>query len=214
MGRVTTIGFLHTADVHVPAFRALLRELAPGIADRHVVDPGLLADARAGRPYQDGLRARLGELGAAGAEVVVCTCSTIAGAAEQAAPNVVRIDRPMAEAAARYPRIGVGYAVESTLAPTRALLAEVGAGDRVVEIACPAAWPLFEAGDLPGYHAAVADRVRAAAGAVDVVLLAQASMAPAAALLADLPVPVLTSPALAVREAVSRARHPLTDRSA
>jgi Asp/Glu/hydantoin racemase len=40
----------------------------------------------------------------------------------------------------------------------------------------------------------------------DVVVLAQASMAPAAGLLADLPVPVLTSPRSAVARAVELAR--------
>jgi hypothetical protein len=35
---VTTIGFLHTADVHVPTFRGLREELAPGWQDLHVVD--------------------------------------------------------------------------------------------------------------------------------------------------------------------------------
>src|SRR6185312_2634916 len=43
---VTTIGFLHTGDVHVATFRRLREELAPGWQDLHIVDPALLADAR------------------------------------------------------------------------------------------------------------------------------------------------------------------------
>ena len=81
-----TIGFLHTADVHVETFRRLVAELAPGWAVRHVVDESLLADARvagvtpeiAGRT-----RKRLAELESEGAEVIVCTCSTIGAAAEE-----------------------------------------------------------------------------------------------------------------------------------
>ncbi len=198
---MTTIGFLHTADVHVPVFRALVGDLAPGAADLHVVDPSLLADSRAGRPYEERLRERLGEL--AGAEVIVCTCSSIGEAAERFAGNVIRVDRPMAEAAAGYPRVGVVYAVASTLAPTFALLAETGATGSLVEVSCVDAWPLFEAGDLPGFHAAVAARAREAAGSVDVIMLAQTSMAPAADLLADLALPVLTSPRLAVHRALA-----------
>ncbi|GHH87400.1 hypothetical protein GCM10018793_63080 [Streptomyces sulfonofaciens] len=202
-----TIGFLHTADVHVPTFRALVAEWAPGALSRHVVDESLLADARAGLPYRDRLRERLGEL--ADTDVVVCTCSTIGATAEQLGPRVVRVDRPMAEEAARYARIGVVHAVESTLGPTRALLAEAGAGAGLTDVPCPGAWERFEAGDLHGYHLTVAARAREAAAGVDVLVLAQASMAPVADLLSDLPVPVLASPRLAVLRAAAQAgRHP------
>ncbi|MGF1428304.1 arylsulfatase [Kitasatospora sp. LaBMicrA B282] len=209
---MVTIGFLHTSDVHPADFRARLARLAPALTDHHLVDASLLAAARAGLPYRDRLRARLDELAAAGAEVIVCTCSTIGGAAEQLAPpgtRVLRVDRPMAEEAARYRRIGLLHAVESTLAPTRELLAEVGvAADRVLELACPGAWELFEAGETAAYHAAIADRVRATGGAVDVIVLAQASMAPAVALLGAAAVPVLASPEPAVRRAVALAVGP------
>jgi predicted Fe-Mo cluster-binding NifX family protein len=43
------------------------------------------------------------------------------------------------------------------------------------------------------------------ADGVDVIVLAQASMAPAAALLSDLPIPVLTSPRTAVAQAIAEA---------
>jgi hypothetical protein len=200
MSAMTSIGFLHTAEVHLPTFRALVAELAPsGTAQRHVVDEELLEAARAGRPYREQLAARLAEL--AGSEIVVVTCSTIGGAAEQLSPKAIRVDRPMAEAAAAHPRVGVAYALDSTLEPTRELLAEAGVREQV-EIPCHGAWPHFEAGDLPAYHAAVAAQVRGAAAGVDAVVLAQASMDPAVGLLTDLPVPVLTSPRLAVRRAL------------
>jgi hypothetical protein len=66
---------------------------------------------------------------------------------------------------------------------------------------CLAAWELFEAGDVAGYHRAIAEHVRALSD-VDAVVLAQASMAPAAGLLAGYAVPVLTSPRTAVERAV------------
>ncbi|WP_245984772.1 aspartate/glutamate racemase family protein [Streptomyces tateyamensis] len=193
-------GFLHTSPVHVPAFRALVAELAPeGTAQRHLVDEELLELARAGQPYREQLAQRLAEL--AGCDVVVVTCTSIGGAAEELLPQAVRVDRPMAEAAAKYPRVGVAYTVDSTLAPTTELLTEAGAA-QLVEIDCRSAWPHFDSGDLPAYHATVAELVRTAVGEVDAVVLAQASMDPAAALLVDLPVPVLTSPLLAVRRAL------------
>lgn len=207
---MTTIGFLHTADAHVPTFRKLVAELAPGVRDLHVVDERLLADA-AERGVDADVAERLGErlrsLADSGADVVVCTCSTLGEHAErvQVGVPVLRIDRPMAEAAvAAGGRIAVVASVESTLAPTRLLLLECAAGApvEIVDAPCLDAWALFAAGDLEGYARRVAAHCRGLDA--DVIVLAQASMAPAAELLADLPTPVLTSPRSVVRRAASR----------
>ena len=56
---MSTIGFLHTADVHRATFAALVGELAPGAGTVHVVDRSLLADAREQGTIDDALRARL-----------------------------------------------------------------------------------------------------------------------------------------------------------
>jgi Asp/Glu/hydantoin racemase len=211
---VTTIGFLHTADVHVPTFRDLLTELAPQAREVHVVDAALLGDARA-EGLTDGLSRRiderLAELAEAGADLIVCTCSTIGGLAERPAGHsvpVLRVDRPMAEAAiAAGRRIAVVYTTDSTLGPTRELLldaaASAGTPVTLVQAPCPQAWAAFEAGDLPRYAREVAAAARRAAPDADVIVLAQASMAPAAALLTDLDVPVLTSPRTAVAGALT-----------
>ncbi|MBB2945238.1 hypothetical protein FB565_004971 [Actinoplanes lutulentus] len=220
-----TIGFLHTADVHVETFERLVAELAPGWAVRHVVDESLLADARVDGvtpAIAERVRGRLAEL--TETDVVVCTCSTIGATAEQ--DNALRADRPMADAAvAMGRRIAVVATVESTLEPTMALLREsaTNAGVQVTLLPSPclSAWQHFESGDHESYHAAVADHVRTIiAGAdADVVVLAQASMAPAADLLttptgptaltapAGLPgLPVLTSPRAAVSAAISKVK--------
>jgi Asp/Glu/Hydantoin racemase len=208
---VTTIGFLHTADVHVPTFSELRAELAPGWAEVNVVDPALLAEARAAGitpALAARVDARLHELADAGADVIVCTCSSLGSYAEGRAPDgvpVLRLDRPMAEAAvAAGRRIAYLATVRSSLAPTRELLEEVAGADTVlIERLCADAFALFEAGDLDGYAHAIAAEARGVAGDADVIVLAQASMAPAAALLADLPAAVLTSPRAAVARAVA-----------
>ena len=56
------IAFLHTAEVHVGTFTALVTELAPGTPTTHVVDPELLAAARAAGGGDAGLTARLAEV--------------------------------------------------------------------------------------------------------------------------------------------------------
>lgn len=209
-----TVGFLHTAQVHVRTFELLLAELAPGVDAVHTVAPELLADARE-RGVDPELERRvvagIDGLLERGADLVVCTCSTLGGDAERLTTGgpvpVRRVDRPMAEAAVRIAlsggsRIGVVAAMAATLAPTRQLLAAMGLVE-IVESVCEPAWELFENGDEAGYLAAVADAARALAPGTDVIVLAQASMAGAELLLADLPVPVLSSPRMAV-EAVSQ----------
>jgi Asp/Glu/hydantoin racemase len=211
---VTTIGFLHTSPVHIPVFRALLAELDPDVADVQLVDESLLADVRE-RGYDASIEARLldrlHELAGHDPAVIVCTCSTLSGHAErldgQVGAPVLRIDRPLAErAVAHGGRVALVAAVESTLGPTRALFEECASATRsgaaVVDAPCLEAWPLFERGDLAGFHEHIARHVRALAADADVVVLAQASMAPAAALLADVTIPVLSSPRLAVLRAL------------
>jgi Asp/Glu/hydantoin racemase len=196
---VVTVGFLHTADVHVETFRGLVAELDPRVRDVHFVDPVLLAEADApGTPER--IEARLAEIEAAGADVIVCTCSTIGATAERL--GALRVDRPMAEAAvAAGRRIAVLYTVESTLEPTLALLADAGAS-HVTAVLCPGAWAAWEQGDLEAYREIVAEAARRAAADADVIVLAQASMAPAARLLGDLGIPVLSSPRIAVEHAL------------
>ena len=110
-----------------------------------------------------------------------------------------------AAAVAHGPRIAVLAALESTLAPTAELIAEearrAGRPARVHHVLVAGAWARFEAGDQVGYLAAVADAARQgrAGGRADVLVLAQASMAPVAdRLAANGPggdaVPVLASP--------------------
>lgn len=209
-----TIGFLHTSGVHVPTFRALREELAPGWQDLHVVDPSLLADARRGGmtpALGERIDARLHELADGGADVIVCTCSSLGGHAERRTADlgvpVLRGDRPMAEAAvAAGSRIAVLATVSSTLDPTRALLLDAAPGPvDIVDVYCPEAFALFEAGNLDAYALEIARKAREAAPGVEVIVLAQPSLAPAAALLTDLPIPVLVSPRTAVTRAIAAA---------
>jgi Asp/Glu/hydantoin racemase len=206
-----TIGFLHTAQIHVDTFTELVGSRAH---TRHVVDESLLADARA-HGVDDALRARLVarlQAAAEGSGVVVCTCSTISGEAERLASEVavpvIRIDRPLAEAAVSFGRrVAVVAAVESTVAPTSSLLHEV-ARDEGVElelsvVRCFDAWSHFERGDTPAYLQSIARHVAAFPDAVDVFVLAQASMARATEY-CNVTVPVLSSPGLAIKAALAR----------
>jgi len=212
-----TVGLLHTSPVHVETFGALVRSLAPEWAVVTVVDEGLLEAAmHAGigdRRLALDVERRLAELAASGAELVVCTCSTIGGLAERRAAAagvpVVRVDRPMAEGAVRAGhRIAVVVAVESTIGPTTSLIesvaADLGSDPEVTVHLVGGAWDRFEAGDHTEYLRRIADAVESLAGDADVIVLAQASMAGAVELV-DVAVPVLCSPRSAVETLLARA---------
>ncbi|UQA97607.1 aspartate/glutamate racemase family protein [Streptomyces halobius] len=209
------LALLHTSPAHAPVFDALRDEDSPGLALRHLVHPQLLDRAREQGPQTVAEEVARVLAGAArdGARAVLCTCSTIGWVAESAESAlglpVLRVDRPMAAAAvAAGPRIAVLAALESTLGPTADLIAEEAgrAGRRVSvrTVLVPGAWQLFEAGDTAGYGAAVAAVARTVRD-TDAIVLAQASMAPAAERMGadrgDGAVPVLSSPRPGLRAA-------------
>jgi Asp/Glu/hydantoin racemase len=205
-----TIGFLHTAQIHVDTFTELVGSQAH---TRHIVDESLLADARAhgmDDALRDRLVARLQEV-ADGCGVVVCTCSTISGEAERLTSHiavpVIRIDRALAQAAVSIGRrVAIVAAVESTVAPTSNLLHEIARDQRVdLELSvvrCFDAWSHFERGETHAYLQSIARHVTDFPDAVDVFVLAQASMAGATEY-CTVTVPVLSSPALAVVAALA-----------
>jgi hypothetical protein len=212
------ITFLHTAASNVATFDKLVRELAPDIPVEHILDESLLQEARTAGQITPELAGRIGErLLSASDEsaVVLCTCSTIGGAAEKlrhpSAGPVQRVDRAMAvRAVATGSKIVVVAALASTLAPTRDLVLDVagqaGKPVEISEVLCEGAWSKFEAGDQAGYWQAVAGCLRQHADAGDVIVLAQASMAGAADLCADLSTPILSSPRLGVEAAIAAFR--------
>lgn len=203
------IGLLHTSEAHVERFAALFEEILPDATLLHLVREDLLVNAQlAGGltpEIEVGTRESLGDLAERGAAALLCTCSTLGPAVEAATLElpVVRVDRPMAEAAvAAGARILVVAVLETTLAPTQALLEDAAArAGRSVSLgllALPEAWEAFEAGDQEAYERQIAEAVRGRAEGFDAVVLAQASMAGAAEALSDLDIPVLSSPRLAV----------------
>ena len=213
---IDDIAFLHTAATHVNTFGDLMAELAPEWAVRHVVDEALLAEARAAGGIGPELEKRIGRTminaASTGASVVVCTCSTIGVAAERAGERraliTQRIDRAMADAAVRLgPRILMVAALQSTLAPTRALIVDSAskAGDDIVlhELVVEAAWPYFERSLQDAYIGTIVTAVEDNSEEVDVSVLAQASMAAAAEQFRSRPVPVIASPRFGVKAAIA-----------
>ncbi len=146
-----------------------------------------------------------------GADAVMVTCSSIGPAAAEARRvlpfPVLRVDEAMAEAAVKIGgRIGVAATLRTTLEPTIALLEETAAAAGrsidVFPVLCDDAFDAVIAGDHERHDTLLSASLLDLIKRVDVVVLAQASMARVIRRL-DLRggPPILSSPELAVRHA-------------
>ncbi len=208
----------HTTASNETLFRTLLAEMGPEIPARHILAADLLDRATAqGRVTPEiavdvmaRMRAALGD----GSRMLLCTCSTLGTCADEMNdPRVSRIDRAMArQAVARGGRVLIAACVASTLEPTVKLLRESGPTGQIdppqIETLLMAdLWPHFQLGEHMVYWQRIAERLREQASAYDCIVLAQASMAGAADLLRDLPIPVLSSPRIGMEAAIAAYRN-------
>lgn len=179
------LALLHTAASNIAVFDAAA---PPGVTLTHLLRPDLLAEAEAAGGATPDILARTAAvvaLAALTADAVLVTCTTLG------AVGGPRLDAMLAEALLARGGGIVLCTAPTTLAPTAAVMGP-GIETRLI----PGAWALFSAGDHGGYLAAIAATADAAFAEHPVVALAQASMAPAAALCRR-GVP-LTAPAVAL----------------
>jgi Asp/Glu/hydantoin racemase len=121
------------------------------------------------------------------------------------AAKVLRVDEPMAEkAVSTGKRIGVVATLPSTLEPTAELIkAKAATKGQAIDLIAKVVEGAFEAvmgGDGAKHDALVGGALRELSKKVDVIVLAQASMARVVEALKpqDRPVPILSSPRLAI----------------
>jgi len=207
------LAYLHTVAGLTATFKALSDELLPGIDLFHIVDESLLQNTIRANQLTPQTMRRLLRLvisaEEAGADVVMVTCSSVGPAVEASRPfvsiPVLRVDEPMAELAVQSGvTIGVAATLPTTLKPTADLISSVAARQgksiRVVSKLCEGAFQAVVSGDPARHDQLVSAGLQELAPQVDVVVLAQASMA---RVIETLPaetrrVPILSSPRLAV----------------
>ena len=204
---------LHTSATLVPMFEQLCKEKLPGAAVFNMVDDSLIKDVIAHQCLRPQTARRVTQLVAAaedaGADQVLVTCSSIGRAVETAASlsrvPVLRVDRPMAEQAVTTGRrVGVIATLRTTLEPTADLVqrcaAEAGREIELTARLCDGAFEALMGGDPARHDELVLAALHELQSQVDVIALAQASMARVANLLADdeRRVPILASPPLAI----------------
>ena len=170
---------------------------------KNTIEAGSLQKVTARR-----LIAMVESAGMAGADAVLVTCSSIGEAVTTAQAlfdfPVLRVDEAMAERAiACGRRIGVLATLRTTLVPTTELVRRKGAGKNVeiVDHLCEGAFDAVMAGDTRTHDEIVSKALMNEMSGMDVVVLAQASMARVLGVMkADaLRMPVLSSPELAVQ---------------
>jgi len=207
------LGLIHTSATLVPVFAALCKEKLPGVEVFNIADDSLVKGIReAGSLTATIARRVAGYLESAelaGADYIMVTCSSIGPAVEAGAKltgvPVLRVDQPMADQAVRTGRrIGVIATLSTTLEPTADLIqrraAMAGSPIELTSKLVEGAFEALMAGDGATHDAKVAAALKDLSNQVDVIVLAQASMARVVDSLAagEKRVPILASPGIAV----------------
>lgn len=209
-----TLGLIHTSATLVPIFQQLCSEYLPGVNVFNIVDDSLIKDVIAKGKLMPATARRVvdyvASAEAAGADRILVTCSSIGRAVEAAdalsSVPVLRVDHPMADLAiAKGTRIGVVATLPTTLEPTADLVKRraqaAGKEIHLTSRLCEGAFDALMGGNPALHDQMVADALRELSAQVDVILLAQASMARVVDTLPDAEktVPIIASPPEAVR---------------
>ena len=202
-----TVAVVHTGPATVQPIKQQFQDLLPGVRVVNIMDDSLLNDVMAAGHLTDAVSARLlaymqqGQQ--MGAVAILNACSSVGEAATAARSTIgipiVKIDETMAERAVTLgPRIGVVATVRTTLEPTvRLIRAKAEQAGHAVQISEALAEGGFQAlldGKTEQHDDIVRRTIASLVDKVDVIVLAQASMARLVASLGDLKVPVLSSP--------------------
>lgn len=210
------LGLVHTVSKLAPTFAELAGELLPGVEAVVIADELLLKrtvrDGAVDDLTRDRLRGHIAALADFGVDAVLVTCSSVGAVvddlARQADVPVLRVDRAMAEHAVTLgSTIGVLATLPTTLVPTTELVEatarEAGRPVTVVSRLCEGAFAALDRGDGARHDAIIAEELDRLAAEVDVVVLAQASMARIAAARPAGGTRVLSSPRLAMERLAS-----------
>ncbi len=202
-----TVAVVHTGPATVQPIKQQFQELLPDVRVINIVDDSLLNDVIAAGHLTEAVSGRIltymQEGQKMGAVAILNACSSVGEAATAARAGlsipVVKIDETMAErAVALGPRIGVVATVRTTLEPTvrliRAKAADVGQQIEISEAVAEGGFQALLEGKTEEHDDVVRRTILSLVDKVDVIVLAQASMARLVSSLGDLKVPVLSSP--------------------
>ncbi len=203
---------VHTAMALVEPLNQLFKEHLPQVKLNHIVDDSLIQEVIANNSVTPAVRRRLlayyQTAAESGAQFIFNCCSSVGDVAEMArliAPiPVFRIDYPMAvQAVTMAKKIGVIATLPTTLGPTKRLLnrlaAEAGKEIVLVDGLAEGAFQAAQAGDAATHDRLILEAAERIASGVDLIVLAQGSMARMEKSLREITrKPVLSSPTTGV----------------
>jgi aspartate/glutamate racemase len=207
------IVLVHTVPFLINEFNTLGERLLPGVKFFHILDEVILERIHQhGSAHSDDserLRSYILSAEEIGAQAVLVTCSTLSTLIDDlrsaAGIPVIKIDEALVEnAVSQGSRIGLIATNPDTMGPSTQILydeaARVGKDITVVPVLVEHAFDAIRRGDVETHDRLVKQAVVDTAPGVDVIVLAQASMARVLQQLseAERRVPVLSSPQLAM----------------
>lgn len=207
------VALVHTTPLAMGPANAACQEIYPEAQIKNIVDDSLLADLQ----DNDGvisheLRKRLAILvkygAATGADAILLTCSSYSPCAQDFHQDVTvpffrADDALLAEAVDNGPKIGliatVPSAIETATEGLKTIAKEQGKQITIAGSLCTEAFEALSKGDSEGHDNLLVTAILQLAPEVDVIVMAQYSMARVMSVLPDdVPVRVLSSPHLGI----------------
>ncbi len=185
------IAVIHTAPVTVGSLKPLFSTYLPGYEICNFLDDSILPEINSAGKITDGVRARFQQLVQTAAmvkpEVIMSACSSVGKLLEDCREFInvplFRIDGPMAQKAVEEAsRIAVAATLRSTIEPTCELIRRVAIKPiEIAPILVEGAGALLTAGKTKEYEDLIVSALSNGAAGAELIVLAQASMAGAAA---------------------------------
>lgn len=210
------IALIHTTPVTVEPLKKLIKEKEPEIEIINIVDDSILPELINNQADISLVEARvkyyIKTAAEQGADLVMSACSSIGEIFDQENEKyeipILRIDSAMAEKSVENAeKIGVAATLETTLKPSIELIQKKAAvRNKEVEIKtvlADSAYQELMAGNQAGHDRLLAEKLKELSAEVDIVVLAQASMARVVRVLPQkIQSKFLTSPELGIQKAL------------
>lgn len=210
------IAIIHTTPVTVESLQNLIKEKDPELEVINIVDDSILPELINNKAdlslVEDRVRYYIKTAVEQGSDLVLSACSSIGEIFEEENQKyeipVMRIDSAMAEKAVENAaKIGVAATLETTLKPSTELIKKkalvLNKDPEIKTALVDSAYQKLMAGDQKAHDALLAEKLKELAAEVEIVVLAQASMARAVSVLpAKIQSQFLTSPELGINNAV------------
>ena len=208
-----TVALVHTSSSLAPVFEQLCKDKNLDLNLIHIADASIIQDVISEGKLSEQTSERVIEQIASAEksnpDCIMVTCSSIGPAVDAAQQKVskplYRVDQPLADHAVSFgSKIGVIATLVTTLVPTTDLIErsakKIGKEVELTTELCHSAFKAYVNGEYEEHDQAVLDAINRLKPNVDVIVLAQASMARAIRDIdpAEFGVPILSSPSLAV----------------